>query len=93
MKLTITANYDDTATLQNNNTEVLDNTKHILDSICYDEYASTSTNKNYMIDVPDILEMIDTHNPDPKSKTEEEQNTEETMLIPVPPMDFAHFVL
>ena len=33
---------------------------------------------------------MDTQDPDPVSNTKEEQNTEETMLIPFPPMDFAH---
>ena len=46
-----------------------------------------------MIDVPDIIEMMDTQDPDPMIHTGEEQNTEETMSIPVPPMDFAHCAL
>ena len=33
---------------------------------------------------------MDTQDPDPVSNTKEEQNTEETVLIPFPPMDFAH---
>ena len=31
----------------------------MLDYIFDDEYSRTSTNQNYMIDVPDILEMMD----------------------------------
>ena len=41
----------------------------MLDSICDDEDASTSTNQNYIIDVPDILEMMDTQDPDPTINT------------------------
>ena len=42
----------------------------MLDYISDDENASTSTNKYYMIDVPDILEMMDTKYPDPMGNTE-----------------------
>ena len=45
-------------------------TKTMLGSICDDEYASTSTNKIYIIDVPDKLEMIDTQDPDLIRNTE-----------------------
>ena len=58
LKPPITANPDDAATIQTTNTEVPANTKPMLDSICDDEDASTSTNQNYIIDVPDILEMM-----------------------------------
>ena len=90
MKLPRTANPGDIATLQNNTTEFPANIEPMLDSIFDDEDASTYTDKNYMIDVPDILEMIDTRYPYPMSNTEEEQNTEETTLILFPPMDFSH---
>ena len=43
----------------------------MLDSIFDDKDASTSTNQNYMIDVPDILEMMDNQDPDPMHNTEE----------------------
>ena len=36
---------------------------------------------------------MDTQDPDPMSNTEDEQNTEETIIIPVPPMYFAHCAL
>ena len=90
MKLPITANPNDTAKIQTTTNEAPDNTESMLYSIFYDEDASNSTNKNYMIDVPDILEMMDTQDPDPTSNTEEEQNTEDTMLITVPHMEFSH---
>ena len=93
LKLPRTANPDDTATLQTTNTEVPANTKPMLDTICDDEDASTSTNQNYMIYVPDILEILDTQDPEPMRNNEEEQNTKETMLITVPPMDFSHDVI
>ena len=88
-----TANPDDTSTLQTTTTEVPANTEPMLDYIFDDEYASTSTNQDYTIDVPDILEMMDTQYPDPKRNTEEEQNTEETMLISFQPMYFDHCTL
>ena len=69
LKLTRTSNPDDTATLQNTTNEVPANTKHMLDSICDNEDTSTSTNQNYIIDVPDIIEMMDTQYPDPMSNT------------------------
>ena len=93
MKPPRTANPDDTATIQTSTIYVPANTESMLDSIFYDEDARTSTNKNYMIDVPDILQMMDTQDTDPMSNTEEEQTTEETMRIPVLPMDFAQFTL
>ena len=37
--------------------------------------------------------MVETRDPYPMSNTEEEQITEETMLIPVPPMYFDHCAL
>ena len=79
---------DDTSTLQTTTTGAPVDTEPMLDSIFDDEDASTSTNQNYMIDVPDILEMMDTQYTEPVRNNKEEQNTEETMLIPVPPMDF-----
>ena len=63
MKLPITANPDDTATIQTTNTEVPTITEPMLDYIVDDDDASNST--------------------------KEEQNTEETVLIPVPRMDFS----
>ena len=69
LKLTRTSNPDDTATLKNTTNEVPANTKHMLDSICDNEDTSTSTNQNYIIDVPDIIEMMDTQYPDPMSNT------------------------
>ena len=45
------------------------NTEPMIDSIFDDEDASTSTNQNYMIDVPDILEMMDTQDHDPMINT------------------------
>ena len=93
LKISITDNPDDTAILKTTTTEVPTNTETMLDSIFDDEYASTSTDQNYIIDVPDILEMMDTQDPDPMSNTKEEENTDETMLITVPPMDFAHCAL
>ena len=71
LKLIRTANPDDIGTLKNNTAEVPANTKTMLDFICDDEDASTSTNQNYIIDVPDILEMMDTQGPEPMSNTEE----------------------
>ena len=71
MELPRTANPDDTATLQTTTAEVPTNTKPMLDSICDDEDASTSTNQNYIIDVPDILEMMDTRDPETMRNTEE----------------------
>ena len=65
----------------------------MLDSICDDEDANNSTSKICMIDVNDILEMMDTQDPDPMSNTEEEKNTEENMQILVPSMEFAHCAL
>ena len=65
----------------------------MLGSIFDDDDTSTSNNQNYMTDVPGILEIMDTQDPDPMSNTEEEQNNEETMLIPVPSMDFARCAL
>ena len=53
--LPITDHPDNTATLQTTNIEVPANTKPMLHYICDDEDASTSTDKNFMIDVPDIL--------------------------------------
>ena len=93
LKLPRTANPDDTATLQTTNNEVLANTEPMLDYIFDDEDASTSINQNYIIDVPYVLEMMDTQDPDPMINTEKEQKIEETMLIPVPHMDFAHCAL
>ena len=90
MKLPRTDNPDDKATLQTTTTEIPANTEHTIDSIFDDEYESTSTDQNYIIDVPDILEMMDTQDPYPMSNTEEEQNTEENMLIPVPPMECSY---
>ena len=92
-KLPRTDNLDDTAKLQTNITEVSDNTKPMLDSICDDEDANNSTSKICMIDVNDILEMMDTQDPDPMSNTEEEKNTEENMQILVPSMEFYHCAL
>ena len=65
-----TDNTEDTATLQTTNTEVPANTETMLDYIFDDEYANTYTNQNYMIDVSDILEMMDTQDTDPMSNTE-----------------------
>ena len=90
LKLPRTANPGDIATLQNNTTAFPANIEPMLDSIFDDEDASTSTNQNYIIDVPDILEIMDPQDPDPISNTEEEQNTEENVLMQVPHMDFAH---
>ena len=72
LKLPRTANSDDTYTLQTTTTEVSDNTEPRLDSIFDDENASTSTNQNYMIDVPDILEIMETQYPDPTINNEDE---------------------
>ena len=85
-----TDNTEDTATLQTTNTEVPANNKPILDSIFDDEDGSTYTNQNYIIDVTGIFEMMYTQDPDPMINTKELKNTEETMLIPVPPMEFDH---
>ena len=93
MKLPRTANPDDVDTLQTTTTDVPDNTEPMLDYIFDDEYASTYTTQNYMIGVPDILEMMDTQYPDLMINIEEENNTEETMLIPVPPMNFSRCAL
>ena len=82
-KLSIVANTYDIATLQTTTNEVRANTETMIDSIFDDKYASTSTNQNYMIDDPEILEMVDTKNTDPMSDIKEEQNTEETMLVQV----------
>ena len=65
-----TDNTEDTAILQTTNTEVPANTETMLDYIFDDEYANTYTNQNYMIDVSDILEMMDTQDTDPMSNTE-----------------------
>ena len=76
MKLLRTANTDDTATLQTTTTEVPAKNEPMLDYFLDDEYASTSTNKDYMINVHDILEMMETKGTDPMRNTEESQNTE-----------------
>ena len=59
-------------TLKNNTTEFPANTEPMLDYIFDDEYASTSTNQNYIIDVTDVLEMMDTKNTNPMRNTKEE---------------------
>ena len=41
----------------------------MLDYISDDENASTSTNKYYIIDVTDIVEMMDTQDHDPMINT------------------------
>ena len=73
MKLTITYNPYDIATIQTTTNEVPANTETMIDSIFYDEDVSTSTNQYYIIDVPDILESMDTQDPDPMSNTKEYQ--------------------
>ena len=55
LKLPRTDTHDDEATLQTTTTEVPANTEPMLDYIFDDEDASTSTNQNYMINVPGIL--------------------------------------
>ena len=42
----------------------------MFDFIFVDEGASTSTNQNYRIDIPDIFEMVYTQNPEPMRNTE-----------------------
>ena len=56
---------DDTSTLQTTTTGAPVDTEPMLDSIFDDEDASTSNNQNYIIDVPDILEIMDTQYHDP----------------------------
>ena len=73
LKLTITYNPYDIATIQTTTNEVPANTETMIDSIFYDEDVSTSTNQYYIIDVPDILESMDTQDPDPMSNTKEYQ--------------------
>ena len=76
LKLPITANPENTATIRTTTTEIIANNEPIIDSIFDDEDASNSTDKNYMIDVPDIIEMTETKDPDPMINTEEEKKTE-----------------
>ena len=73
LKIPRTDNPDDTATIQNITNEVPANNETMIDSIFYNEDASTYTNQHYIIDVPDILGMMDTQDPDPMSNNEEYQ--------------------
>ena len=93
MKVPGTSNPDDTATVQTHTTEVPASTEPVLDSIFDDEDAITYTNQDYMIDVTDVLEIMETQYPYPMSNTEDEKNTEETALITVLPMEFSHCAL